>query len=385
MYNDKIFMKIIRFVTAKKLEDGDILSIKDMHDVMRISFGFISIVLGIIFTSFWGMLNYLVDRSIVSVLFEYSCVAILIISLINLLRGESFYLNGSIIPIIVYSAIFLYLFYDGGEDGTKGLWIVILPLLNIFLCGSKFGLIISIFEYLIILALGLTDDIGWNYSPYQLLKYSGVYWAIFALAFVFELVRSVYEENISRLNVLIANKNELMKKSENFEDWLGIYSWNGFSTVSYITWKQAVRDSVSVSILMIEVDAFEELNKKYGYWACEDVLKQTVTIIHKNVRRPLDSIGRYRYNVCCALLYSADIDSATLIAEKIYYEVKNHKFKHAGFEVDISTTVSIGIASEAEPSALDNSLDEIISRADANLQKAKKENGNICYFEGSKE
>ena len=381
--NSKIFAKIIQILISKKLKDGDVLSVRDMYDAMRILFGLIAIILGIMFTTFFGMVNYFVEKNVVTIVIEYFCVAIFVVSLINLLRGKNFYLNGAIIPIIVFGIIFLYMFYNGVSGGIEGIWVIILPLLNIFLGGCKLGLIVSIFEFLIILTFGMINNMDSYYSAPQLLVYSSVYWVVLALAFVFELMRNVYEENGIYLDELIVSKDDLIKKNENLENWLGIYNRNGFSSISNIVWKQAVRDGVTLSVLMIEIDSFDELDQKYGHWVCEDILKQTIAVVHRNVRRPFDLIGRYRYNTCCVLLYSTDLESAVNIAEKICGEIQEHTFEHAGFGVEISVTVSVGVTSESKPSISGNTFDKLMLCADDNLQTAKKEGIKIYYSKGN--
>jgi diguanylate cyclase (GGDEF)-like protein len=108
-------------------------------------------------------------------------------------------------------------------------------------------------------------------------------------------------------------------------------------------------------------------------------LKDTAEIIRSNIRRPLDLVGRYRHDIYCALLYSAEIKPALVIAEKIRSEVETHKFEHKGFVVEIHSSVSIGIATIMNPS-LEDSLENLIANASNNLQEAKRKGRNCVYF-----
>jgi diguanylate cyclase (GGDEF)-like protein len=171
-------------------------------------------------------------------------------------------------------------------------------------------------------------------------------------------------------------------QEEHLERWLGIYNRSGFLALGDVVFKQAARDKVCISILLIDIDNFTGLSKKYGHWAGESILKQVTEIIQSNVRRPLDIIGRYRHNVYCILIYSADARSSLGIAEKIHSEVSVKKFKHKEFVTEISTTVSIGIAVEKTPN-ITSSLENLISRAKDNLSTAKDKGRNCIYFDES--
>jgi len=250
------------------------------------------------------------------------------------------------------------------------------------LCGYQNGSILTAAEYLFIMSVGLIPNFGYNYEFEVFARYTGVYWCVSVLLFAFEVIRSKSEDKIDYLSRIIARKNKLEEDDENLERWLGIYSRYGFLSLGDVFWKQATRDRISISVLMIDIDDFTGLVKKYGHWACEDILKQITEIIQSNVRRPLDVIGRYKHNTYSVMLYSSDAKSALAIAERIRNKIDEYRFEHKGFVVEIRASVSIGLATQKSPD-FNNSLEKLASRALDNLKIAKDRGRNCIHFDES--
>ena len=378
MDSNKFVKYVVRLFTVGKVETGDIFDVKELNSALSHSVVIFSLILGIIFSTFFGTLTYLHDGEYVPIIFKYLMSALLLVAFINVCRGKNYFINGKVVPLLVFGTIFLYLWYSGSEDGLKGIWIVLLPLINTFIGGVTFGMSLSLLEYLFVLIVGVVDGFGGDYTVSQVVRFSCVYFTVLVLSFFLELIRTEFEKNVKYLDKVVAGKNEIIYNNDGFDTWLGIYNWNGFVAMSDIIWKQAIRDKVPISILVIDIDSFKGIKDKFGFWACEDILKQIAVIVMQNVRRPLDLAVMYRHDVYCVLLYSADIKPAANIAEKIRSEVEECKFEHRGFMDKISATVSVGIATEKTPS-IGNSCEKLIEKADDNLQTAKKNGRNRCF------
>ncbi len=129
---------------------------------------------------------------------------------------------------------------------------------------------------------------------------------------------------------------------------------------------QARRYQQSLSIMMIDIDFFKQVNDHYGHLRGDLVLKTIATVCQQNIRGP-DSIARWGGEEFVILLPETDQSQAFIVAEKIRKAVAltgHNSLDQQPFNV----TVSIGIASLV-PS--DSSLDEILSRADQAMYSAK--------------
>jgi diguanylate cyclase (GGDEF)-like protein len=174
----------------------------------------------------------------------------------------------------------------------------------------------------------------------------------------------------------------LSKKQNLPKERFGVNSRENFLYLGDIFWKQACRDEMSISVLLLEVVEIDELCNKYGPWVCEEILSKIAEILHTNVRRPLDLTGRYQKNVFSVLLYSASIRAANRISERIHNEIKQHKFQRDGFVEDIVFNVQIGIATSEKPS-LESSFEELLKEAEKGFCGVKKDLVCInCVNEG---
>ncbi|MCL2845408.1 MAG: diguanylate cyclase [Chitinivibrionia bacterium] len=174
--------------------------------------------------------------------------------------------------------------------------------------------------------------------------------------------------NIVKLNAL-SSKKDLAKLR------CGAYSSESFLSLADIVWKQAVRDEMCISTLIVDVEDFGDMCNKYGLLACEEILAKISGIILQNVRRPLDLTGRYRRSVYAVLLYSASLKAANRIADRINNEIKQQKFQRVGFVDDIVVNVQIGVATNEKPS-LETSFEDLLKEAENGFCGARKD--NVC-------
>lgn len=130
-----------------------------------------------------------------------------------------------------------------------------------------------------------------------------------------------------------------------------------------------MRNRLELSLLMIDIDYFKNVNDTYGHDAGDIVLKQIADTIHKNLRST-DIIGRYGGEEFAVILPSTSHTSARITAEKIRKAVEVQ-----GYQVDKHTklkcTISIGVASYGDEL---KEIEQLVRKADELLYKAK-ENG----------
>jgi diguanylate cyclase (GGDEF)-like protein len=104
---------------------------------------------------------------------------------------------------------------------------------------------------------------------------------------------------------------------------------------------RAVRHSRELSIMMIDIDHFKDVNDTYGHLAGDSVLRDLAGILQKRLR-PDDEIGRYGGEEFCAILPETSVAGATKIAEELRKIVEEHSFLVEGEQIKV--TISIGIA-----------------------------------------
>ena len=120
-----------------------------------------------------------------------------------------------------------------------------------------------------------------------------------------------------------------------------------------------------LSIVMIDVDHFKAINDQHGHAAGDHVLKEVGTIC-QDVLRGSDVIGRIGGEEFVLLLPGAAQDSAEQVAERM-------RARLAGTQIQLqnqtfNVTASFGVATLSSD---DNSLQEILDRADEAMYHAK--------------
>ena len=131
--------------------------------------------------------------------------------------------------------------------------------------------------------------------------------------------------------------------------------------------KHAQRSHQAISVLLIDLDHFKQINDTYGHSVGDEALKKIATLINANLR-PLDIAGRMGGDELTILLMDADTDIASVVAERLREAVESNAISVD--ENPITITVSIGI------SAISTSLDDALRKADQALYEAKRTGRN---------
>jgi two-component system cell cycle response regulator len=136
---------------------------------------------------------------------------------------------------------------------------------------------------------------------------------------------------------------------------------------------RARRHGRELSVLMLDIDHFKQINDTHGHLAGDSVLRGLAAMLQKRLR-PNDRLGRYGGEEFCAILPETALPNAAKIGEELRALVESHVF--VAEDKRISVTVSIGascLAAGMEPVDLYRSADEM-------LYKAKRTGRNkVCH------
>lgn len=126
-----------------------------------------------------------------------------------------------------------------------------------------------------------------------------------------------------------------------------------------------------LSIIMVDIDFFKDVNDNYGHIAGDFVLKRFAKILSNYVSEENGWVARYGGEEFLLCLFDKDYNEAMEIAEKIRQEVEREQFIYNNKIIKI--TSSFGIASKKDDC---KTVDEIIELADKNLYTAKNSGRN---------
>lgn len=124
-----------------------------------------------------------------------------------------------------------------------------------------------------------------------------------------------------------------------------------------------------LSLMVCDVDLFKRINDTYGHLAGDKVLKIIAKSLQKNLRDS-DFIARFGGEEFVALMPETSTSEAKIVAEKLRKKIEESPFNFKKEPVQI--TVSFGISEFAQ----NETADEVFSRADKALYKAKDKGRN---------
>ncbi len=126
----------------------------------------------------------------------------------------------------------------------------------------------------------------------------------------------------------------------------------------------------ALSLMMIDIDHFKQINDTNGHLAGDYVLRELAAAIKPRVRKE-ECFARYGGEEFAYVMPESGGENTRKLAEKIRRLVEDHRFTFEGKEIKV--TLSIGVAD------LTGDMTEplqFIKLADANLYKAKKTGRN---------
>lgn len=124
------------------------------------------------------------------------------------------------------------------------------------------------------------------------------------------------------------------------------------------------REKKSISICMIDIDDFKQINDNYGHDVGDDVLKEFSFEIRTLIRKS-DVLVRFGGEEFLLFLPNTGIENAEILTKKICKHFES-------LDNEINFTVSIGISEHKYT----QSIDDTIKQADTNLYLAKSEGKN---------
>ncbi len=136
------------------------------------------------------------------------------------------------------------------------------------------------------------------------------------------------------------------------------------------------REKGILSVMMIDLDHFKDVNDCYGHLAGDEVLRQAVNRM-QNSLRPYDSIGRFGGEEFLVVLPGCKEDDAIRLAERMRATIGDESILLGDTEISITCSIGVSMWKDGAPA---NST-EIIDQADKALYLAKKTGGNkvkIC-------
>lgn len=158
----------------------------------------------------------------------------------------------------------------------------------------------------------------------------------------------------------------------------GIHNRRHFDEALIAEWKRSIRTEKPLSLLLIDVDCFKELNDRYGHPEGDECLKKIAHRLAQILRRSGDLLARYGGEEFAAILPETSMESAQLIADTMRSSIEEMRIANDDSKVAPVVTVSVGVCSER--TRLGRSAEQMLSAADVALYRAKQLGRNRVQF-----
>ena len=139
-------------------------------------------------------------------------------------------------------------------------------------------------------------------------------------------------------------------------------------------WRAAIRESSTLSLVLIDIDFFKLYNDHYGHLLGDECLRAVARALAIGARRPSELVARYGGEEFACLLPGTPASGARTVAELMRGNVLDLSLPHEKSQVSPHVTVSMGIGT-ASP-LLGEDPDTLVTRADQNLYQAKRNGRN---------
>ncbi len=186
-------------------------------------------------------------------------------------------------------------------------------------------------------------------------------------------------ELVSRVQVQLrmrALQDELKQANERFrklgarDELTGLANRRHFFELVHRELSRARRHLLPMSICVIDLDGFREVNNRVGYLIGDAIISETAVVLGRAARGD-DVLARIGGEKLAALLPQTDAAEAQNLGEQLCEAVRTHVLPHPNAA---RVTISIGVATF--PSHGVESVDELFNAAEASLDRAKERGGD---------
>lgn len=291
--------------------------------------------------------------------YVYSFLTLLIIFFLRLSKQNDTAASHSLLMISLVTFTSALLFVP--QDEFRIIWFYLLIFVAYMINGKISGLLYTLSSIAIILIANFTVDLH--------LSDVSIHSAILGLV-IGSFLSYVYTNKILNYETSLKQQNSSLSVLASTDYLTGIMNRRMFNQISEHYFQTAQKDHLSLTLLLLDLDHFKKINDTYGHQTGDQLLICFVQTV-KSLLRKSDIFSRIGGEEFAILLSQIDKQDAYLLAEKIRQAVENITIHYEGHHVYIRTSIGI-----SQNKASDTSFDDIFSRSDMALYKAKQEGRN---------
>lgn len=166
--------------------------------------------------------------------------------------------------------------------------------------------------------------------------------------------------------------NRELKELSITDSLTGVYNRRYFEKTFADELSQAHRHQHPLSVVVLDLDHFKQINDMHGHLAGDECLKLVAGVLHQRLARPGDIVARYGGEEFVILLPATSQEDALAVADQLRLTIEKIEFLAGGQR--IALTASFGVAGWIP--AQGERYERLIAAADTALYQAKNRGRN---------
>ena len=181
-------------------------------------------------------------------------------------------------------------------------------------------------------------------------------------------------EDLQRLLESVSNSNKALEKISTTDELTGLSNYRAFRVGLEDVWRRYSEAKMSVSLVKINIDYFNEYNAQYGLEMGDLILRDIARILKQEITQPDQLIARLNGAEFALILPQVSCENAHLLVRRIVRTLESKKIEHEKSRSDHYLTISAGLSCQIVVEG--SSSRSLLSRADAALKLARKKGKN---------
>ncbi len=198
------------------------------------------------------------------------------------------------------------------------------------------------------------------------MTYIAAFGLIFLSGMVMKMMVSPLVATLEKQRKELELKNKYLLKQATTDTLTGLYNRQYFNEHLEHGICSAQRYNTLVSLIIIDVDNFKQINDTYGHLTGDGVLEELSGLLKSKIRKS-DILARWGGEEFIILIFESGVNETSLIASKIVQAVEAHNF---GFNQTVTCSAGVTVYLPEE------SANDFIGRADKGLYEAKQTGKN---------
>jgi len=330
---------------------------------------------------FIGFRNFIIDffSIIIANLFIAYGFSIVILALLSALNYHSnAFKRFTDVSIVLLGVLFLYFTYIDADINARIIFISILLGVQSLYAGIKilsyegevnrvFIALLSAILWLCSVIFAVRVYITINTSSISNYMDAGTIHAVALLSLLVVSVASCFVLSWLASHRLAKN----LEVQATIDALTKVYNRGAIEKLAEKDINRAKREDSHLSIILMDIDFFKQVNDKYGHQTGDVVLQEFSRRLTEHLR-PYDNVGRYGGEEFILLLPQTDKKTALVIAEKLRDVIYQPVF-NLETQLSIAITASFGVASQKGKAV---SWLDLVEQADQAMYHAKNSGRN---------